>query len=103
MNCLWEFDVDAIYANISSVFIASEERINEMVGDEVHLGEIAGKHSEVTFELKKDMFRLITDDEEIVEALFQSNGGESKVLGGIDIVGYWEEDQELRRLYGEGE
>lgn len=50
------------YHDIQGIFLATDEEVEKLIGTELYLGEIAGKHSEVTVEVTKNDIILVTDD-----------------------------------------
>ncbi len=56
-------------SNLEGLFISTEEKVNEMMGKEVYLGEVAGKHSEVIVTLGSDDIEIISDDANVIQVL----------------------------------
>ena len=52
--------------SIESIFLATQEEIDEAIGCEVYFGEVLGKHSEIAGTLKKEDVTVITDNAEVV-------------------------------------
>lgn len=48
---------------LTGLFIATEERMKEVMGRSLYFGEVLGKHSEVYGTLNEDDVELITTDE----------------------------------------
>jgi hypothetical protein len=54
---LYSFYVDCGRSGeIEGLFIANEQSVKDSIGKFVYLGEVLGKHSEVSFNLEEDMF-----------------------------------------------
>ena len=54
---LYDFYVDyGRSGEITGLFIADEDAVKRSIGKHVHLGEVLGKHSDVSFDLEEDMF-----------------------------------------------
>lgn len=77
---LYKFSWESNYALISGLFLATEEEIKELIGKELILGEIEGKHSDVygTFE-ESDIEEIPVSEDYIKET--------EKVFGRT-ILGY---------------
>ena len=56
----FEFDFGRGYEG-NGIFWSTPEQIKKVLGKTVDFGEICGKHSEVSFDLKESMFTDITD------------------------------------------
>jgi hypothetical protein len=73
---LWRFYWDCgRQGDVEGLFVATEEEINNIIGEEVNFGEILGKHSEVygTIEEKEEITKLDLDSETVEKV--------SKILG----------------------
>lgn len=55
--------------NIESVFIADDEAVKNIIGNEVYFGEVLGKHSEIYVELKERQFTEKSDNQELIKEL----------------------------------
>jgi hypothetical protein len=54
---LYSFYVDCGRSGeIEGLFIALEDAVKDSYGKFVHLGEVLGKHSDISFDLEEDMF-----------------------------------------------
>jgi hypothetical protein len=54
---LYSFYVDCgRHGEIEGLFIALEQSVKDSIGKFVYLGEVLGKHSEISFDLEEDMF-----------------------------------------------
>lgn len=78
---LWEFNLDCgRMGYLEGLFVATENEINKIIGKKVYFGEVLGKNSEIYEEIKKNDFKKIDLDSEIVEKV-------SKILG-LNWSGY---------------
>ena len=53
--------------SLDGVFTAKADEVADVVGRDVHFGEVLGKHSDVSCELEEGQFALLTDDADFVE------------------------------------
>lgn len=59
---LYRFDFDTYYSRTEGLFVADEADVVAAIGQEIHLGEIEGKHSHVSGPLEEKDLTIITDD-----------------------------------------
>ena len=52
--------------NVESIFIATDDEVESIIGKEVWFGEILGKHSEVYGTIEPGEIVLITDDPQAI-------------------------------------
>ena len=67
-------------ANLSGIFTVNDEEeklLKELDGQNIYLGEVAGKHSEVTFDFAFDDLEFITDDYNVIEIIEKYIGKQS--------------------------
>lgn len=58
---LWKFSWDCgRMGSIESVFPASQEELNTIIGEDIYFGEILGKHSDIHGKLDAEDFTLIS-------------------------------------------
>ena len=50
---------------IKGVFVATEQEIDRAIGKDACLGEVLGKHSEVSLEIRKKDFEILAASEEV--------------------------------------
>jgi len=75
MNKLWKFHWDCgRQGDLYGVFIATEEEVQSLVGQEVYFGEVLGKHSEVYGTIEQGEITMITNNAEAVKALLEACG-----------------------------
>lgn len=55
--------------DVESVFIATQEAVDSVIGKTVNFGEILGKHSEIYGELESKDFTELSSDPKAVELL----------------------------------
>lgn len=76
--------------SLDGVFVASDKDIADLKRiKRIYLGEVLGKHSEVSATASDETIKLITDDQNVVKFFIQHLGGST----GTDLVGYMR-DQE---------
>ena len=69
---LYSFHVDCGRSgDIEGLFIADEDEVKASTGKFVYLGEVLGKHSEVSFDLEEDMFTDYFEGQPNAESLHQ--------------------------------
>ncbi len=61
-KALYRFYWDTYYANVEGVFVADPAAVAAAMGQQVHLGEAEGKHSECYGPLEADDVTLLTED-----------------------------------------
>lgn len=75
---------------VEGLFVASESKIEEVIGKTVSFGEILGKHSEVYGVIERDEIEKIDLDSETVEKV-------TKILGdtwsGYNPLAYLDEEE----------
>lgn len=68
MNKLFSFHVDCgRMGDLEGSFVATQEEVDGLIGEEVHFGEALGKHSEVSLEMKEEYFSVKTDNQEFLK------------------------------------
>jgi len=71
MKAIYKMTIDCgRMGNLYGQFIATKEAITELIGNEIYFGEVLGKHSDVNVHLKKEHFKMVTDDQKVV-AMFE--------------------------------
>lgn len=75
MRKLYSFDADYYYGFVGGLFVAEKSDIEEMVGHNIYMGEIQGKHSEVQVEFEMSDFVVFSEDENIINMLIEKAGG----------------------------
>lgn len=75
--------------SLQSVFVATDSEIKSLPG-RVYLGEVLGKHSEVSATINDETLRAISDDKKLV-ALFEEH---LDGCVGVNLLSYAEEDEE---------
>lgn len=73
-NFLWKFEWDCDTGKIESLFVATEEKVNSLINQEIDFGEALGKHSEVEGTIEKGEIIKIDIDPETVRKV-------TKILG----------------------
>ena len=75
--------------DISSVFVASKERVKATMGKTIYFGEVLGKHSEIYGPLEEHEITMVTDDPAVV-SLFE----EHKLDTGLNPLNYIQEENQ---------
>lgn len=87
---LWKFDWDCgRMGDLSGLFAASQEDINNIVGQEIYFGEVLGKHSEIYGTLEATDLTLIDIPEEYVQKIVDA-AGSGHCISGYSPFDYWE-------------
>lgn len=87
---LWQFYWDCgRMGDLEGLFIASQEEIDLILGEEIYFGEVLGKHSEIHGTLAKEDLILKSDDEEFITKLQEALGVE-RTISGFNPFDYWE-------------
>lgn len=53
--------------SVESIFVATQEQIDSIIGKRVYFGEILGKHSEVIGDLESCEFEVLSEDQDFIE------------------------------------
>lgn len=75
--------------HVEGVFVATEEDVEKIMGQEIYFGEILGKHSEVCFDMDTSNLTMVSNSPEVVKVI-EDHGLES----GYNPFAYWEEEEE---------
>lgn len=83
---LYRFDFNTYYSRTEGLFVADEAAVAAAIGQQIWLGEIEGKHSEVGGPFEEKDLAIVTDDPAFIaqfEELFPRGFG-------INPLGYVE-------------
>lgn len=69
MEKLWKFEWNTTDFLCVGLFRATDEEIESIYGREIYLGEIAGKHSDVSGTVERGEIELISDDPVVINAI----------------------------------
>ncbi|WP_342468193.1 hypothetical protein NSS78_16220 [Bacillus sp. FSL W8-0920] len=88
-KCLWNFGWHMDYGSLEGLFVATEEAVVNLVGEELYFGEVNGKHSEIFGVVEEgDIVKVDLDTETIAKV--------TAVLGttwsGYNPLNYLEEE-----------
>lgn len=78
--------------DVEGLFVTTKERIEKSLGKGVYFGEILGKHSEISGTLKKEDFKVKSDDPAFIDKLVEIIGFET--ISGYNPFDYLEEEPE---------
>ena len=62
---------------IDSLFIATQEHVDSLIGKSVHFGEVLGKHSDVYGYVEEDEIVLVTENSGVIETLREAFKGKN--------------------------
>lgn len=71
--------------SLSGVFVREEQDVATLLGKEIWLGEVLGKHSDISVTIDKDSIKELTDDQSFIEKF-----EEFRCASGIDLFDYLE-------------
>lgn len=89
-NILWKFYWDCgRMGSVESIFTATQEEIDSILGKVIYFGEILGKHSEIYGPLFKENLTLLSSDQTFVNEY-------TRLVGNIghNPFDYLEEEEE---------
>ena len=67
MKAIYEFDIDyGRMGDLKGVFVADQDEVAEMLGRTVYLGEVLGKHSDVSVAITDETLTVKTDDQDFI-------------------------------------
>jgi hypothetical protein len=69
------------HGDLEGLFITTKSKLESAMGTKVYLGDVLGKHSDVSKKLKKEHFTTLSDDHEKIRWLLSVNGGEKTISG----------------------
>ena len=86
---LWKFHWNCRRAGkLDSIFIATQEEVDNLIGKEIWFGEVLGKHSEVYGTVEKGEIVKLDVSQNTVDELYALMGD---TLSGYNPVEYYEE------------
>lgn len=59
--------------DIEGLFAAYDKEIERLIGKEIYLGEVLGKHSEVSGVVESDDITLLSEDEKLLEVIIDND------------------------------
>jgi hypothetical protein len=90
---LWRFYWDCGRSgDVEGLFVATEERVDNLIGQRVDFGEILGKHSEVYGVIDEADIEKIDMDEETIEKVCKILGTNWGGYNPLDYVDDYDED-----------
>ena len=69
MKKLWKIEWDLWNGSLYGIFIATDEEVKSLIGKELYMGEVNGKHSEVCWTVEDGDIELFSDDEYVISCL----------------------------------
>lgn len=74
MKKIFRFDWDCgRNGDLEGIFIATQEEVDNLIGQTVYFGEVLGKHSDVYGEIEAGEITLLTDDQDFIEKALEYN------------------------------
>jgi hypothetical protein len=73
---------------LEGIFIASQEDIDNILGEEIWFGEVLGKHSDIHGTLTEEDLTLKSDDQEFITKMIEIFG--AGTISGFNPFDYWE-------------
>jgi hypothetical protein len=74
MRKLYMFEQDWSYGALRGIFVADDEQVKALIGQEAHFGEELGKHSDCTATIDETDITELTDDQEKIDWFLSVNG-----------------------------
>jgi len=82
MKALYEMDIDCgRMGNVTGLFVADKETVEQTIGKYIYFGEVLGKHSEVAGALEEADLKIKSEDQDFIQKLVE-------IIGGNNISGY---------------
>lgn len=91
---IYNFFVDfGRMGEIEGVFLAESKQVAEMLieAPELYFGEVLGKHSDISVDIKAEHINLLSDDQTAVEVLEKIFGD---TISGFNPMDQWEEQRD---------
>lgn len=63
--------------DVESVFITTQEKLEEVYGKRVYFGEILGKHSDIGGTVEENEFTILSEDQEFIKKCLEIFGNET--------------------------
>lgn len=74
--------------DLEGVFVAREEDVEALMGEEIYFGEVLGKHSEISLVIEPHHIKVVSDEAPFIEKLTQIFGGST--ISGVNPLDYRE-------------
>lgn len=72
MNTLYKMHIDCgRMGDLYATFVSTPEQIESLIGTEVYFGEVLGKHSDISIEIKPNHFKVVTQEQEFVNKFME--------------------------------
>ncbi len=69
MKKLWKIEWDLYYGKLYGIFLAADKEVKSLIGKELYMGEVNGKHSEVCWMVEDGDIELFSDDEYVISCI----------------------------------
>jgi hypothetical protein len=74
---------------IEGLFVAEQSEVDRIIGKELYLGEVLGKHSEIYGTVEANEITVVSEDEDVCKHLIDEC--KSKTICGYNPIDSWEE------------
>lgn len=92
MNILVKFKWDCGRGGyVSSVFICTEQELDQLFNKELYFGEILGKHSEIYGTADADDFKVLSNDQDFINKCLEIFG--DKTISGHNPLHYVRDEE----------
>ena len=81
MKYLYRFNFDGWYGGLHGLFFATPEQVAWVSGEEVHFGEVMGKHSSVFLTMDPELIERVDISDLLSEELRDAFGNGDSLLG----------------------
>jgi hypothetical protein len=78
--------------SLEGLFAATQEEVDEVIGEQIHFGEVLGKHSDICGELESEDLTIIDLDQEAIDKIVAVTG--TTISGFNPIETYWSMEEE---------
>jgi len=90
---LYEFYCDCgRMGHLEGLFVASQEEVNNAIGNTIYFGEVLGKHSDIDVDLEEKHLKVLSEDRDKIEWLVEIMGDTS--ISGFNPIEMWQEQSE---------
>lgn len=76
--------------DVTGVFVATDEEIDEIIGKTIYFGDVLGKHSEIYGILEKEDLKILSEDQDFIVKLIEVF--KSSTINGYNPLHYIQEE-----------
>ena len=62
--------------DLTSLFIADDSKVAEIIGKSIYFGEVLGKHSEIVCDIEEGDFTVKSDDQDFIKKFIEIMGAD---------------------------